>query len=143
MLREAFRMSRIDDKNTVVKFQLNSFAELVTKLDLLELKNSWVTYNPGKDSLYFMNIVILANVPSIERTLTIDHDLNAQAFYREKHLIPLSTRVINDSRQIESHMSDINFYSLKSLPQNSNIKSITIKIIYNMQLVISTAQLIN
>ena len=38
MLREAFRMSRIDDKTTVVKFQLNSFAELLTKLDLLELK---------------------------------------------------------------------------------------------------------
>ena len=75
MLREAFRMSWIDDKTTVVKFQLNSFAELLTKLDLLELKNGWVTYNSGTDSLYFVKIVILANVLSIERTLIIDHDL--------------------------------------------------------------------
>ena len=50
MLREAFRMSRIDDEATVVKFQNNSFAELLTKLDLLDLKNDWVTYNPGTDS---------------------------------------------------------------------------------------------
>ena len=35
--------------------------------------------------------------------------------------------MINDIRQIESHMSDINCYSLESLPPNSNIKSITVK----------------
>ena len=86
MLREAFSMSRIDDKTTVVKFQVNTFAELLTKLDLLDLNNDWVNYNPGTNSFYFLKIVLLANIPSIERTLIIDHDLNAKALYMEKHL---------------------------------------------------------
>ena len=121
MLREAFSMSRIDDKTTVVKFQVNTFAELLTKLDL---NNDWVTYNPGTNSFYFLKIVLLANIPSIERTLIIDHDLNAKALYMEKHPIQLSTRVINDIRQIETLIDEVNCYSL---PQNLNITSITMK----------------
>ena len=50
--------------------------------------------------------------PSIERTLTIDDDLNTQAFYLEKHIIPLSIKKINDGRQIETIIYEIDLFSL-------------------------------
>ena len=125
ILQEAFKMSRIADITTVAKFLVNTFTDLLIKLELFDLKNGWVTYNmSGTDSLYFLKIVILDKVPSIERTLIIDHDLNTQAFYKEKDQILLSARVIHDIRQIETLMNEINCYSP---PQSSITTTITIK----------------
>ena len=44
--------------------------------------------------------------------LKIDDDLNAQAFYKEKHLIPLSVKKISDVRQIETIILEIDQFSL-------------------------------
>ena len=39
MFQKALRMSRLDDNDTVVKFLVTSFSQLVDHLNLLDLKN--------------------------------------------------------------------------------------------------------
>ena len=66
----------------------------------------------GANSLFLCKIIITGRTPSIKKTLIIDDDLNTQAFHLEKHMIPLSIKVINDVRKIETIIYEIDLFSL-------------------------------
>ena len=112
MLQDALVMSRLDDNVTVVKFSVSTFDELLFKLHFLDLKSGWFIHNTGASSLILFKIVVSGDMASIERTLNIDHNLQPQAFYSEKHPIPLSVPKITDIRQIETVVNEINLFSL-------------------------------
>ena len=121
MIQEAYKMSRIDSHATVVKFLVTSQRELIDKLDLLHLDNRWTMHNTGQDSLFFLKIVILTNLPTIDRTLIIDKFLNVKAFSKEQKQIPLSLNIINDTRQIENQIDSY------SPPRNPETSTTTVK----------------
>ena len=111
--------SRLGDHDTVVKFLVTSFDEPVNNLNLLDLKKGWVTHDTGANSIFFCKVIVSGRIPSIERALNIDDDLNTQAFYLEKHHIPLSVKKISYVRQIETIIHEIDQFSLP--PQNVNL----------------------
>ena len=55
-------------------------------------------------------------MPSIERSLFIDENLNMKAFHSEKHRIPLSLMTINDVRQIETMLHEIDCFTVSQIP---------------------------
>ena len=112
MFQKALMMSRIDDNATVAKFLITSSDELGNNLNKVDLKNGWFIHNTGANSLFLCKIIMPGRTPSIEKTLAIDDDLNTQAFYLEKHMIPLSIKKINDGRQIETIIYEIDVFSL-------------------------------
>ena len=92
MFQKALRMSQLDDNDTVVKFLVTSFSQLVDHLNLLDLKNGWATHDTRANSVFFCKIIVSSRIPSIERRLKIDDDLNTQAFYMENILFRYQLR---------------------------------------------------
>ena len=69
MLQKALTMSRVDQRNTVVKFLVFNFQDLLNTIDLLDLNNGCTITETKYKSLLFVKIVLsgqihLTNTPN-------------------------------------------------------------------------------
>ena len=111
MFQAAYIQSLADNEETVDKFLVNSHSDLLSKLKLIDLRNGWISHISQNDPIFFMKIVISDSRPIIERSISIDDELFVKAFDYLHNPILLSRISINDTRQIESLLNEVDKYS--------------------------------
>ena len=111
MMETAYTQSLTDNEETVDKFLIDSFSDLLSKLHLIDLRNGWISHHSEDNSLHFLKILITDSGPIIERSVLIDHDLFIRAFGINNIPICISRISINDTRQIESSLYEVDNFS--------------------------------
>ena len=111
MMETAYTQSLADNEESVDKFLIDSFSDLLSKLHLIDLRNGWISHHSEDNYLHFLKILITDSGPIIERSVLIDHDLFIKAFGINNIPICISRISINDTRQIESSLYEVDNFS--------------------------------
>ena len=119
MMESAYSQSITDNEETVDKFLVNSLSDLISKLNLIDLRNGWIAKVSDNNPLYFIKLIISETGPFIHRFVLVNDDLFIQAFDNKHLTIPLSRISINDTRHVEAILDEVDNISLV-LPTNSS-----------------------
>ena len=111
-MESAYSKSITDNEETVDKFLVNSYSDLLSKLNLIDLPNGWITNVSNNTHLFFIKIVILETGPFIDRSVLVNDDLYIKAFDNKNVTIPISRIFINDTRQVETILDEVDTFSL-------------------------------
>ena len=111
MIQAAYSQSLTANEETVDKFLVNSYSDLLSKINLIDLRNGWISHISENNPLFFMKIVISESGPIIERSVSVDNDLFIKAFDNKNLSILLSRISIDDTRQIESLLDEVDKFS--------------------------------
>ena len=103
-MKSAYSKSITDNEETVDKFLVNSYSDLLSKLNLIDLPNGWITHVSDNAPLFFIKIIILKTGTSIDRSLLVNDNLYIKAFDNRNVTIPISRIFINDTRQVASYL---------------------------------------
>ena len=112
LMESAYSKSITDNEETVDKFLVNSYSDLLSKLNLIDLPNGWITNVSNNTPLFFIKIVILETGPFIDRSVLVNDDLYIKAFDNKNVTIPISRIFINDTRQVETILDEVDTFSL-------------------------------
>ena len=104
-------LSITDNEETVDKFLVNSYSDLLSKLNLIDLRNGWITHVSDNNPLFFIKIIILETGPFIDRSVLVDDNLYIKAFDNKNATIPISRISINDTRQVETIIYEVDTFS--------------------------------
>ena len=119
MMESAYSQSITDNEETVDKFLVNSLSDLISKLNLIDLRNGWIAKVSDNNPLYFIKLIISETGPFIHRFVLVNDDLFIQAFDNKHLTIPLSRISINYTRHVEAILDEVDKISLV-LPTNSS-----------------------
>ena len=108
----AINLSIVDNTSTKYKFSIGIHNDIVDKLICIDLSNSWVIHKPDTDTLFFLKIITLDYQPSIQCSLVMDQCLLINGFDPHKRQLHLSLNKINDIRQIETILVEIETFSV-------------------------------
>ena len=110
-MESAYSRSITDNEETVDMFLVNSYSDLLSKLNLIHLRNGWITHVSDNNPLFFIKIIILETGPFIDRSVLVDDNLYIKAFDNKNATIPISRISINDTRKLRpSSMKLIHFH---------------------------------
>ena len=107
MMESAYSKSIADNEETVDKFLVNSFSDLLSKLNLIDLRNGWITHVSDNNPLFFIKMIILETGPIIDRSVLVNDELDIKAFDNSNVTIPISRISISDTRQIETVLDEV------------------------------------
>ena len=110
-MESAYSKSIPDNKETVDKFLVNSYSDLLSKLNLIDLRNGWITRVSDNNPLFFIKITILETGPFIDRSVLVDDNLYIKAFDNKNATIPISRISVNDTRQVETIIYEVDTFS--------------------------------
>ena len=122
MVQTGINLSILKDKSTTARFSITILNDIIDKLSCINLSNGWLVHNPDTDTLFFLKINMLNNQPRIQCSLVIDKGLLLNAFDQHKCQIYLSLHIIDDIRQIEALLVEIETFCRS--PCYTNSKSI-------------------
>ena len=71
-MESEYSKSITNNKETVDKFLINSSSDLLSKLNVIDLRNSWKTHVSDNNPLFFIKIIILETGSFIDRSLLVD-----------------------------------------------------------------------
>ena len=111
LIESAYSKSITDNEETVDKFLVNSYYDLLSKINLIDLRNGWITHVSDNNPLFFIKIIILETGPFIDRSVLVNNDLYIQAFDNKNFTIPISRISINDTRQVETILDEVDTFS--------------------------------
>ena len=119
LIESAYSKSIADNEQTVDKFLINPYSDLLSKLHLIDLRNGWVTHVSNDNPLILIKIAILETGPIIDRSVLVNDDLYIQAFDNKNVTIPISRISINDTRQVETILDEVEKFSPLIQPNSS------------------------
>ena len=66
-MESAYSKSITDNEETVDKFLVNPYSDLLSKINLIDLRNGWITHVSDNYTLFFIKISILEqDLPSTD-----------------------------------------------------------------------------
>ena len=118
--------SIVQDQQDKLRFALDSFEELKTKLPDLHLCPDWIVWYSFSNTLQILQLKLLDQSVKIQSTLTINSDLMVSAVSCQ-HQVPLHLKRISDLRQIESLIDDISYFEPNPEIFDSSLVLVNIK----------------
>ena len=108
-LSKVLKESSLHCKKEKEEFGVNTFAELVSKLEKTNISNNWLIWHPSPSTLHILNPSLSQDQVQIKYYLKIDFHLNTKAFHHNVQ-IPISISKIDDVRKISVLIEEISKY---------------------------------
>ena len=111
----AIQLSCISQKRRRRVYRVTTLEELKEKLSSQNIPSNWVSWQPNDGEFHIISLCKINHHISVQSSLTIYSSLTVTAF-RGEEPISLSLPVINDVRQIELLIAEIDSKSIINSP---------------------------